>query len=66
MVVQEESNSIAPSSAPIEDSSILVNASDARKPYGRGKPSSGSNQAKNTSRYCTFCHRNNHIVDFCN
>ena len=57
MVVQEESDNIAPSSVPIEDSSIPMNASDARKPYGRGKPSLGSNQAKNTSRYCTFCHR---------
>ena len=37
MVVQEESNNTAPSSVPMEDSSILVNASDARKPYGHGK-----------------------------
>jgi len=37
MVVQEESNNTtpAPISVPIENSSILVNASDARKCYGR-------------------------------
>jgi hypothetical protein len=64
MVVQEESNNTAPGSVPFKDSSILVNASDARKPYGRGKPPSGSTQSKNTSRYCTFFHRNNHTVDF--
>ena len=65
MVVQEESNNITPTPVTIEDSSILVNASDARKPYGRGKPPSGFTQSKNTSRYCTFCHMNNHTVDFC-
>jgi hypothetical protein len=65
MVVQEESNNTAPAPFPIEDSSILVNASDARKPYGCGKPPSGSSQSKNTSRYCTFCHRNNHTMDLC-
>ncbi|KEH29684.1 hypothetical protein MTR_4g048330 [Medicago truncatula] len=65
MVVQEESNNTAPPPISIEDSSILVNALDARKLYGRGKSPSGYSQSKNTSRYCTFCHRNNHTVDFC-
>ena len=65
MVVQEESNNTAPSSVPMEDSSILVNASDARKPYGHGKSPSRSTHSKNTSRYCTFCHWNNHTMDFC-
>lgn len=65
MVVQEESNNTPLPSVPMEDTSILVNASDARKPYGRGKSPSGSAQSKGTSRYCTFCHGNNHTVDFC-
>lgn len=65
MVVQEESKNTAPTShVYTEDSSILVNASDARKPFMRGK-SSGAPQSKNNSRYCTFFHRNNHIVDYC-
>jgi len=66
MVVQEEShnNALTPTLVSTEDSSILVNASDARKPNGYGK-SSGFTQSKNNSRYCTFCHRNNHNVDFC-
>jgi len=43
MVIQEESNNIAPTPhVSTEDSSILVNASNARKPFGRGKPSSGA------------------------
>ena len=66
MVIQEESNNIAPTSlVSTEDSSILVNASNARKPFGRGKPSSGASQSINNSRYCTFCHGNNHTVEYC-
>jgi len=53
MVIQEESNNTAPTLVSIEDSSILVNVSDARKPYGHGKSNSGFPQSKNTSRYCT-------------
>ena len=65
MVIQEESNNTAPTPhVSAEDSSILVNASDARKPFMRGKVS-GAPQSKNNSRYCTFCHRNNHIVEYC-
>jgi len=42
-----------------------VNASEARKPFGRGKPNSSSYPPKNNSKYCTFCHKTNHTVDFC-
>jgi hypothetical protein len=54
MVVQEESNNTALTSASnsTEDSSILVNASDARRTNARGKSSSGFPQSKNNSRYC--------------
>jgi len=64
MVVQEESNNAAPTPhISTEDSSILVNVSDARKPFMRGK-ASGAPQSKNNSRYCTCCHRNNHTVEY--
>jgi len=47
MVVQEESNNTAITLVSGEDSSILVNASDARKSNGRGKPYAGPPQSKN-------------------
>jgi len=65
MVVQGESNNTSITPVSGEDSSILVNASNARKSNGRGKPSAGPPQSKNNSRYCTFCHKSNHTVDFC-
>jgi len=47
MIIQEERNNIAPTSqVSTEDSSILVNASNARKLFGRGKPSSGASQTQ--------------------
>jgi len=40
LVIQEESNNAAiPSISTLEDSNVLVNASDATKPQGRGKGS---------------------------
>jgi len=66
LVVQEEiNNSIITASPSIEDSNILVNASEARKPFGHGKPNSGSYPRKNNSKYYTFCHKTNPTVDFC-
>jgi len=65
MVIQEENNNAAPTPhVSTEYSSIVVNASDTRKPFVRGKPSFGASQTKNNSRYCTFCHRNNHTVEY--
>jgi len=65
MVIQEESNNVA-LTPPVstEDSSILVNASNVRKTFMHGKVS-GAPQSKKKSRYCTFCHRNNHTVEYC-
>jgi len=62
LVVQEESNhaSLIPLSVS-EDASVQINATDNRKPQGRGK---GFPQNK-PSRFCTFCNRTNHTVDFC-
>jgi len=66
MVIQEESNNIAPHPhVSTDDSSILVNASDARKPFTRGKSSFGASQINNNYWYCTFFHRNNHNVEYC-
>ena len=63
LVVQEESNnSVLSSPVSLDESSILVNASDSRKPYGRGKSSSNG---KNSTRFCTFCNRYNHTVEYC-
>jgi len=62
LVVQEESNNASLTQLSVfEDSSIQVNATDTRKSQGRGKSFS---QHKPT-RFCTFCNRTNHTVDFC-
>jgi hypothetical protein len=60
LVVQEESNNESVIS--LDDSSVLVNASNARKPPNRDKCPSSS---KNSNRVCTYCGRNGHTVDFC-
>jgi len=65
LVVQEESQNVvffAPSS--IDESSISVNASDARKFHARGKGVAGNTNGKNNSRFCTFCNRYNHTIEF--
>ena len=59
LVIQEESNNVlAPS---LEEGSVLVNASDARRPQGRGRGSIN----KPSVRYCSFCNRYNHTIEFC-
>jgi len=63
LVIQEESNNCSLSIPPsTEDSSILVDASDARKPFELSKGNAGT---KNNYRFCTFCNRTNHTVEFC-
>ena len=47
-----------------EDTFVQLNASDARRFSPRGKTVTPNNSNK-PARYCTFCHRNNHTVDFC-
>ena len=62
LVIQEESNNVsAPSLPSIEDSSVLVNASDARRLQGRGKGLFN----KPSHRFFTFCNRYNHTIEFC-
>ncbi|MCI00824.1 integrase catalytic region, partial [Trifolium medium] len=56
----EESNN--QSLIPTDESNLLVNASDARKQFNRGK---GPSAGKNSNRVYTFCGKNGHTVDFC-
>jgi hypothetical protein len=63
LVIQEESNHAPILSLPADESSVLVNATDSKKPYGRGRGSYNHN--KNSSRHCTFCNRTNHTIDTC-
>jgi len=65
LVVQEESN--AASLLPVsvgDDNSVQLNASDARRfpPHGKG---AFQNNSTKPTRFCSFCHRTNHTVDFC-
>ena len=61
-IIQEESNNVlAPSLPFLEEGYVLVNASDARRPQGRGRGSFN----KPSSRYCSFCNRYNHTIEFC-
>ncbi|MCH79609.1 retrovirus-related Pol polyprotein from transposon TNT 1-94 [Trifolium medium] len=67
-----------------EDSQVLINASDSRRPQGRGKGhynssnngsnngynssgfnNSNANSSKKSNKHCTYCGRDNHIVDNC-
>jgi hypothetical protein len=62
LVVQEESNNTQLASpTPVDDSNILVNATDTSRGYGRGKNNFGGKG----SRYCSFCNRTNHTVETC-
>lgn len=63
LVVQEESNISLPISiSASDDSNIQLNASEVKKSQGRGK---GFVNSQKPNRYCTFCHKTNHTVDFC-
>jgi hypothetical protein len=53
------------SSLDIEESKVSVNASDSRKPQGRGRGGSNGFNAPYGSkkRYCTYCGKDNHIIE---
>ncbi|PNY17120.1 hypothetical protein L195_g013857 [Trifolium pratense] len=59
LVVQEENNH--PPIAMVEESTSLINA--AQKFFNRGKGTTSGGGKNN--KYCTFCHPNNHVVEFC-
>ncbi|CAJ2645665.1 unnamed protein product [Trifolium pratense] len=46
----------------LDDSKVLVNASDTRRSQGRGKGSYGNGYGSK-KRVCTYCGKDNHIVD---
>jgi len=66
LVVQEESqNALLPSPISVDESSISVNAYDSRKYAGnKGKGFSGNCGKKVGGRFCTFCNRYNHTIEF--
>lgn len=67
LVVQEESqNSLLPTPTSVDESSIFVNAYDFKKFVGnKGKGPSGASTNKSGGRFCTFCNRYNHTIEFC-
>ncbi|GAU33433.1 hypothetical protein TSUD_380690 [Trifolium subterraneum] len=56
LVIQEESNHLPV--AVTDDASSLINATQRNPFRGKGPSTSGK-------KYCTFCHRTNHDVEFC-
>jgi hypothetical protein len=51
-----------------EESKALINVSNARRSQGCGKVAYGSGGypgAKNSNRVCTYCGKDNHIVEKC-
>jgi hypothetical protein len=68
MVMQHERQFASSQSVlELDEGKALVNASDARRSYGAGRGKAGSNNKNNkkSNRYCTFCGKDNHIVDNC-
>jgi len=67
LVVQEErQNFLLPTPISIDESTISVNAYDSKRFAGnKGKGPSGASTNKSGSRFCTFCNRYNHTVEFC-
>lgn len=62
LVIQEESKNVYAHSLPsLEEGSILVNVSYARRPQGRGRGSFN----KPSPRFFTICNRYNHIIEYC-
>lgn len=60
LVIQEASNNHSLSS-PIDEPLSIVNVVDSRNPQGRGR---GYSNSFMPPRYCTFCGKNNHAIDF--
>jgi hypothetical protein len=62
-VIQYERQFIAMhGSSDVDENRALVNASDARRGQGRGRGYGNPGRGK---RYCTYCGKDNHIVDNC-
>jgi hypothetical protein len=67
LVVQEESNFAVsnPMASTSDESNVLVNASDSKKQFNRGKSPMTSGKGKGDTRHCTFCDKSGHTVDWC-
>jgi hypothetical protein len=67
MVIQYERKFVTSNSGmDLEDSKVSVNDSDSRRSQGRGKGVSNGQFGSGTKkRYCTYCGKDNHIVDNC-
>jgi hypothetical protein len=68
MVLQHERQFASVNSClDVEEPKISVNASYSRRPQGRGRGSYGGSIGQNSSmkRYCTYCGKDNHIVENC-
>jgi hypothetical protein len=48
-----------------DDSSVLVNASDSKKHFNRGKFPMTNGKGKGETRHYTFCDMSGHTVDWC-
>ncbi|GAU43072.1 hypothetical protein TSUD_194260 [Trifolium subterraneum] len=62
MVIQYERQFVSNNAGIDNDDKVLVNASDSRRGFGRGR---GSNQNYGSKKHCTFCGKDNHVVDNC-
>ncbi|MCI13119.1 retrovirus-related pol polyprotein from transposon TNT 1-94 [Trifolium medium] len=49
----------------VEDSKVLVNASDSRRSQGRGRSGSNGQSGSFRKKSCTYCGKDNHVVDNC-
>ncbi|MCI07650.1 retrovirus-related pol polyprotein from transposon TNT 1-94, partial [Trifolium medium] len=51
----------------LDDNKAMINVGDSRRSQGRGKSSynAGYQNSKKSNKYCTYCGKDNHIVDNC-
>ncbi|XP_045820014.1 uncharacterized protein LOC123913341 [Trifolium pratense] len=49
----------------VEDSKVLVNASDNRRSQGRGKGGFNGQSGPFKKKYCTYCGKDNHVIENC-
>jgi hypothetical protein len=67
MVIQHERQFVSTSGGlEVEDSKVLINASDAKRSQGRGRGSNNSYSGyKKPLRVCTYCGKDGHTVEIC-
>jgi hypothetical protein len=60
LVIQEEQPHLIPAVG--DESTSLLNVAQRYQARVKNVPNQGG---KSNSKYCTFCHRTNHVVEFC-